>query len=214
MNNSNKTNNNVWTEIPLSDYEHHMSHDFVGQQQLQNVLTKKYLDIIKPKSALFVGVAGGNGLEHIDKTITNEVVCVDINEDYLNTTNQRYGSQFDSLLLCNIDITQKENKVCKADMIWASLIIEYAGITEAIRFFNNNINPNGHLVITIQSDNGAHSISDTGVNTIQKLESVFNIVDAKALEESLKHNGYEKQFYEENILNSGKSLKTFHYIKM
>ncbi|MGD0711352.1 MAG: hypothetical protein ABR968_09240 [Bacteroidales bacterium] len=205
--------NNVWNKIPLSDYEFHMSHELVGQLQLQNHLTKKYLDIIKPKCVLFVGVAGGNGLEHVDKSVTKEVVCVDINENFLIMTNQRYGGLFDKLLLCHLDITQNEPEVCQADMIWGSLIIEYAGIHESIRFFNKNIKLQGHLIITIQSDNGVHSISDTGVEVIKKLGTVFNIVDTHILEENLIQNGFERQCYEENFLKSGKSLKTFHYQK-
>ena len=64
------TNSNPWLDIPLEDYERHMSHELVGQSTLLNSLTKKYLENIKPESAIFLGIAGGNGLEHIDNHIT------------------------------------------------------------------------------------------------------------------------------------------------
>jgi hypothetical protein len=64
---------NPWLQIPLEDYERHMSHHQVGQSTLLNALTKKYMDSIKPQSVIFVGIAGGNGLEHIDNKITQNV---------------------------------------------------------------------------------------------------------------------------------------------
>ena len=74
---------NIWNSIPLEDYEQHMLHETVGQLQLLNDLTKKYLEATKPNTVLILGVAGGNGLEHIDKTITREVIGIDINDKYL-----------------------------------------------------------------------------------------------------------------------------------
>ena len=81
---------NPWLHIPLEDYERHMSHHLVGQSTLLNALTKKYLDAIKPEVVIFFGIAGGNGLEHIDNQITQSVYGIDINQDYLDTAYKRY----------------------------------------------------------------------------------------------------------------------------
>ena len=64
-----------------------------GKPALLNALTKKYLDAIKPEAVIFLGIAGGNGLEHIDNQITKTVFGIDINQDYLNTTYKRYKDQ-------------------------------------------------------------------------------------------------------------------------
>ncbi len=71
-----KEQTNPWLNIPLEDYERHMSHHLVGQVLLLNSLTKKYLDEIKPETAVFLGIAGGNGLEHIDNNITRTVLAL------------------------------------------------------------------------------------------------------------------------------------------
>jgi len=59
---------NPWIYLPLDDYEQHMQHKDVGQSQLLNYLTNKYLQKHNPENILFLGISGGNGLEHIDKT--------------------------------------------------------------------------------------------------------------------------------------------------
>ena len=46
---------NPWLDIPLEDYERHMSHHLVGQSTLLNSLTKKYLVEIKPETIMFPG---------------------------------------------------------------------------------------------------------------------------------------------------------------
>ena len=39
---------------------------------------------------MILGVAGGNGLEHIQKTRFKKVYGIDVNQHYLNQTAERY----------------------------------------------------------------------------------------------------------------------------
>ena len=60
----NKQTNNPWETISLSDYENHMSLDSVGQLQTMDSLMKQQFEAYPVHSAMVLGVAGGNGLEH------------------------------------------------------------------------------------------------------------------------------------------------------
>ena len=133
------TDSNPWQNIPLEDYERHMSHRLVGQAILLNALTKKYLDEVKPETAIFLGIAGGNGLEHIDNRITKSVYGIDVNPEYLNAAFTRYKHNIASLQLLNLDIVKHSETICKADFIWAALIMEYTGIDKVLEFCANNI---------------------------------------------------------------------------
>ncbi|HLA57484.1 MAG TPA: hypothetical protein VK622_01925 [Puia sp.] len=110
---------NPWLYIPLEDYETHMSHHLVGQSTLINALTKKYLDEINPETVIFLGIAGANGLEHIDNQTTQSVYGIDINQDYLDTAFKRFKHRIPSLQLMKLDITQRADSIFKADLIWA-----------------------------------------------------------------------------------------------
>ena len=188
-----------------------MSHHLVGQSLLLNSLTKKYLDDFKPGKAIFLGIAGGNGLEHIDNDITKTVVAIDINQDYLEVAFKRYGHSIASLQLVNLDITKNSDPICKADFIWAALLLEYTGIDNVLEFCRNNIRENGHLIVSIQSNNGISSISHTGIESIKKAGELFSEVNP----EELIIKSAEKRFKlfgkEENILPNGKSIITFHF---
>lgn len=206
------TDTNPWLNIPLEDYERHMSHHLVGQSTLLNSLTKKYLDEIKPETVVFLGIAGGNGLEHIDKKITQSVIGIDINQDYLNTAFKRYKHTIPTLQLMNLDIVKNTESICKADFVWAALVLEYTGIDKVLEFCTNNLRKDGHLVVSIQSNNNKQSVSPTGIESVKKAGEIFSIVDPEKLLGKAAETGYRLIGKEENVLPNGKSIITFHFV--
>lgn len=58
---------NPWEEIPLADYESHMKLASVMQLQAMNEMMKGQFNTYPVSSIMIFGVAGGNGLEHIQK---------------------------------------------------------------------------------------------------------------------------------------------------
>ncbi|MCP2024946.1 putative TPR repeat methyltransferase [Flavobacterium sp. HSC-32F16] len=207
----NKKQSSPWNEIPLEDYEKHMSHNSVGQLEVLNTLTKKYLSRIKPKTCLFLGVAGGNGLGNIDNSITQNVFGIDINQDYLNKAKERYGETIASLELINFDITSDKKVFCKADFIWAGLVLEYTGIDKSLDFSINNLQPDGNLIVSIQSNNGVQSVSRSGIESVQKVGSIFQLIDPEILIDKAVKMGLKLIENEESFFPNGKSLKTFHF---
>jgi len=206
------TNSNPWLDIPLDDYERHMSHELVGQSTLLSSLTKKYLEAIKPGSTIFLGVAGGNGLEHIDNIITKSVMGIDINQNYLDTAFKRYNHKIASLQLINLDIVKNSERIFEADFIWAALIAEYTGIDKVLEFSKNNIRAGGHLIFTIQSNNNRPSVSSTGIESVKKAGAVFSAVNPEALLKRSGESGFVQIGKEENRLPNDKSFITFHFV--
>ena len=54
-----------WEEISLDDYENHMSLDSVYQLQTMNAIMKPQFEDYQAETAMILGIAGGNGLQHI-----------------------------------------------------------------------------------------------------------------------------------------------------
>lgn len=74
---------NPWEEIPLTDYENHMKLNSVMQLQAMNEMMKGQLEAYPISSVMILGIAGGNGLEHIQKDKFKRVYGVDVNSFYL-----------------------------------------------------------------------------------------------------------------------------------
>ena len=126
---------NPWEEISLDDYENHMSLDSVRQLQTLNALMKEQFEAYPVHTAMVLGVAGGNGIEHVRPEKYRAVYCVDINEEYLQAVKERYARQ--SAVQClRADLTEEADRLPAAELVIANLLIEYIGypaFTEVIR---------------------------------------------------------------------------------
>ncbi len=62
------------------------------QKTVEEELSFEHMEKSDISTAMILGVAGGNGLEYVDKNKFNRVYAVDINEEYLKTVSARYSS--------------------------------------------------------------------------------------------------------------------------
>lgn len=118
---------NPWEEISLEDYENHMGLDSVRQLQALNGIMKGQLNAYPVSKVMILGVAGGNGLEHIRKGQFEKVYGVDINAAYLEAAAARYP-QLKGVLEClRVDLTEEPCRLPEADLLIADLLVEYIG---------------------------------------------------------------------------------------
>jgi hypothetical protein len=115
-----------WLDIPLGDYEAHMSAPEVGQLAVLADLFAEALAVRRPPSVAILGIAGGNGLEHVDPRVTRRVVGVDIHPDYLETVKRRHTGRLNLELHC-VDLGRNFLAVEPAELVHAALIFEHAG---------------------------------------------------------------------------------------
>src|SRR5687768_17647282 len=81
---------NPWLALPLEDYEGHMGSAGANQLAALADLFGEALVRLRPRSVAVLGVAGGNGLQHVDGTLTTRVVGIDLNPAYLAATRARF----------------------------------------------------------------------------------------------------------------------------
>ncbi len=117
-----------WEEVELCAYEGHMSLAGIEQLQTLNALMKQRLSRYQPRSVMIWGVAGGNGLEHIDPQTTDRVVGVDVNQDYLDACKQRHAHLGEQFTAVRADLSKPCPELGTAELLSADLFIEYIGI--------------------------------------------------------------------------------------
>ena len=163
---------NPWEKISLADYENHMKLDSVMQLQAMNQMMIGQFDTYPVSSVMILGIAGGNGLEHIQKDKFERVYGVDVNSSYLKEVICRYPD-LDGLLECLcINLINETDKLPKADMIIANLLIEYIGY-ECFQNAVQHVNPKYvSSIIQINIENTWISDSRKSYLTTQNLETV------------------------------------------
>lgn len=196
---------NPWEEIALSDYEEHMKQGSVMQLQALNRIMKGQLDDYPVRSAVILGVAGGNGLEHIDVNKFEKVYGVDINEEYLNAAGERYKRLSGVLECLRCDLTCEADRLPGAELLIADLLIEYIGyerFKEAVKQVQPRL-----ISCVIQVNTGEEWVSDSPyIHAFDGLDRVHFCISENGLAEALGGLGYKPVKRAESPLPNGKKL--------
>ena len=196
---------NPWEEIPLVDYESHMKLDSVMQLQAMNEMMKGQFDTYPISSIMILGIAGGNGLEHIQKDKFERVYGVDINSSYLQAVIQRYPELNELLECLCINLIDEKNKLPKVDMVIANLLIEYIGY-ECFQKAVKQVNPK-YVSCIIQINIEDNWVSDSPyLHVFDGLEQVYHQIEAHTLENTMLEIGYHAIKTLEHTLPNRKKL--------
>lgn len=204
---------NPWEEITLSDYENHMSLDSVKQLQTMNSIMKEQFEAYDVDTAMVLGVAGGNGLEHVSSEKYREVYGIDINSEYLKAVEARYSSLSGILKCLKIDLINDADKLPKAGVVIANLLVEYIGYdafkTAMMRACPQYIS----CVIQINSDEGQWVSDSPYIHAFDGLDSVHCQMEDEALTKAMEETGYRKILSRSYQLPNGKALLRLDYSK-
>lgn len=196
---------NPWKKIKLSDYESHMKLASVMQLQSLNIMMKNQFNLYPIKTVMVLGVAGGNGLEHIDTKKVQKVYGIDINHKYLEECAERYKN-LDGILECICaDLADKNIILPHADMIIANLLIEYIGY-ECFQNAVIQINPL-YVSCVIQINTDDSFVSDSPyIHVFDSLNEVHHKMQEDELITVMKDINYYLIAKKEELLPNGKKL--------
>lgn len=204
---------NPWEEISLSDYENHMSLESVNQLQTMNSIMKKQFSDYPVKTAMVLGIAGGNGLEHVSSDKFEKVYGIDINEGYLKTVEERYKGLAGILECLSIDLITEPEKLPHAELVIANLLIEYIGY-EAFQKAVQKIDPEYvSCVIQINTDE-AQWVSDSPyLHAFDRLDEVHCQMEENELITAMEKSDYRIILNESETLPNGKALQRIDFRK-
>ncbi len=202
---------NPWKEISLSDYENHMSLDSVKQLQSLNLTMKEQFNDYDVNTVMIMGIAGGNGLEHVNVNKYCKVFGIDINDDYLMAVTERYNDLSGVLECLNIDILNESNKLPEAEMIIANLLIEYVGY-EAFAKAVAKVKPRYVSCVIQINEKEKQWVSDSPyIHAFDGLERVHCQLEENELTTAMNKAGYKLIKKIRDTLPNGKSLVRLDY---
>ncbi len=194
-----------WLEIPLEDYERHMSLPSVDQARLLANEFGRVLWARKPKSAAIIGCAGGNGLEQVDTQVTERVVVVDINRDYVAAVRRRFGKSLSSLETHVADVQDAGLSFRPVDLVYAALLLEYVDIPRALQQMKAICTWGGVLVTVTQLPSSTHvEVTPSPIASVQSLAGVFKLVAPENLRCTAARMGWNPILEEEVVSSAGK----------
>jgi len=196
---------NPWEEISLSDYENHMKLDSVMQLQNMNQMMKGQFNAYPISSVMVLGIAGGNGLEHIDKNKYQKVYGIDINTEYLKAVEERYSDISEILECIQVNLIDETNKLPSAELLVANLLIEYIGY-DCFQKAVEHVCPK-YVSCIIQINIDDSWVSDSPyIHVFDDLDKVHHQMEENSLIQAMKDIGYNLIAQTENLLPNGKKL--------
>lgn len=204
---------NLWEEISLSDYENHMKLDSVMQLQNLNQMMKDQFSAYPVSSVMVLGIAGGNGLEHIDNNKFEKVYGVDINREYLAAVTRRYSDISNILECIQLNLIEEADKLPKAELLIANLLIEYIGY-DCFQKAVKQVQPQ-YISCIIQININDKWVSDSPyIHVFDGLDEVHHQVEEDLLIQTLDNIGYKKIAQIESPLPNGKKLVQIDFAGM
>lgn len=204
---------NPWKDILLDDYENHMKLDSVKQLQVMNEMMKTQFEDYPASRVMILGIAGGNGLEHIQKNQFEKVYGVDINASYLQEIKNRYMNLNGILECLCIDLLKEYDQLPTADLVIANLLIEYIGYECFLKVIQQ-VKPK-YVSCIIQINEEDHWVSDSPyLHVFDRLDEVHHQMEEQLLEKKMNEIEYRKIKTYEYPLPNGKKLVQMDYILM
>lgn len=196
---------NPWEEIALPDYENHMRLDSVRQLQALNRLMQAQLAAYPAESVMILGIAGGNGLEHVG-TAQKTVYAVDINEAYLRAAAERHPKMSGRLHCLRLDLITDAEKLPQTELLIADLLIEYIGYGAFQRAVQQTAPESVSCVIQINADAGEWVSDSPYLHAFDGLDAVHHQIAEQPLNEVMREIGYTGVLRDAEPLPNGKSL--------
>lgn len=199
-----------WLGVPLEDYEGHMSAAEVGQLSVLARMFESVVAARRPESLAVVGVAGGNGLDLIDPSVTKRVVGIDVNQAYLDAVRSRFAASLPGLELYRCDLSQRPAnmpEMMPVTLVHAALIFEHAGMDTAFDTAVSLVAPGGTMSVVLQLP----SVSEAGVaatrfTSLQTLKERFQLIPPQDLEQKMSSRGFVLDWQQEQLLPAGKAF--------
>ncbi len=183
-----------------------MSAVHVGQLPVLAELFQSVLDRWFPESVAVLGVAGGNGLEHIDRTHTKRIVGVDSNQRYLDEVRRRFG-MLEELELHYCDLANQKCNVVPVALVHAALIFEHAGLGLALENACSLVADGGRLSVVLQLPSvEEQDVASTDYTSMQRLKEGFVLIEVPEFQRLLRQKGFQLLGQESRTLPAGKAL--------
>lgn len=183
----------------------------VYQIPVLNKIMKEQFNVMDGNTCTILGIAGGNGLEHIDPHQYSCIYGVDINASYLDACLDRFPN-LKGILKCQcLDVTTDAGQLSKTDHLIANLFLEYIdqSVWEEILIHTQpktvscviQINPTNTFV----SDSSNCAVFDV-------LESIVHPMHEEELCACMSHKNFSLCYKEQIPLPNGKYFLRLDFI--
>jgi SAM-dependent methyltransferase len=196
---------NPWTVVPAPDYERHMGPEGMDQLAPLSAIFQEVYVAAQPDRVLLLGCGTGNGLEHVNPAVTQNVVGVDVNLQYLGVARQRFMHLGAKLELFCSEAEKFRTRPASFDLVHAALIFEYLHPEVLVRRIAEWLGPGGICSVVLQLP-GGEGAPPAPIKAMQIIEKAMKLVPPDELTRLFEHYGLPRKRVKTVPLRYGKSF--------
>jgi trans-aconitate methyltransferase len=194
---------NPWLEIPLADYEGHMSLPSVAQAALIANQLEALITRFQPSSVAVIGCAGGNGFDRV-KSPVERLVGVDINPQYIESAGSRYRGRIRGLELHACDIQSSQQIFEPVELIYAALVFEYVDLARSMHNLARHCVRGGVLATLVQLPHETKSaVTPSPYSSLQALAPGMRLVAPDELAAHATESGFTRKEAPSTLTSTG-----------
>ncbi len=203
---------NPWHNIPLADYESHMALPDVAQAQLLADVFADSLDKYLPQSVAVLGCAGGNGFDRISANVTERVVGIDLNPDYIRQLRARFDHRVPNLELFVGDVQTDEFAFSSVKLVFAALVFEYVDPDAVLLKVRSMLRDDGVLLAVLQLPTATiPEVTPSPFPSLDTLSSVMRLVPPDRLRHLASARGYIERDAQLVVAAGGKQFQVLTF---
>ena len=201
------TTPNPWCVVPAADYERYMGPEGLDQLGTLAALFQEVVLAAQPDRLLVPGCGIGNGLEHVDPSVTRRVVGVDVNLQYLGIARQRFFHLGPRLELFCADAGEFKAAPGSFDLIHAALVLEYLHAEVFVRRAAEWLADHGTCAVVLQLPGAAAATPPTPPSrALQVIARAAKLVPPEELVRLFGHYGLPVRRQKEVPVKHGQRL--------
>jgi SAM-dependent methyltransferase len=204
------TRANPWLDIPLADYEGHMTLPQVAQAELLARTLAAAVGACSPTSVAVLGCAGGNGFDRLPATV-RRVVGIDVNAAYVAAARARHARSVAGLELHVADVERDALSIEPVDLVYAALLFEYLNAARALDNIRSWLRRGGALVAVLQMPSDVPEVTPSPFASLARLAPVMRLLAPQDLAALAAVRGYRLLRTEISTAGGGKcfAVQTF-----
>jgi Methyltransferase domain len=166
---------NPWSLVSASEYEAYMGPGALDELAPLSTIFAKVYGARRPRRLAMLGVATGNGLEHVDLHLTGRIVGLDVNLSYLAVARQRLRRLGAALELHCCDVERAPLEAGRFDLVHAGLLLEYVDVRVLVPKVASWLAPGGAFTVVLQLPGGP-AASESRYPSVRALAESMRLV--------------------------------------
>lgn len=179
---------NPWSLVSAAEYEECLGPGGADELAPLSTIFAKVYAARRPRRLALLGVATGNGLEHVDLHLTGRTVGVDVNLTFLAVARQRFIRLGPALQLLCADVERVDLGAGRFDLVHAALVLEYVDVRVVVPRIASWLAPGGASSVVLQLP-GGESVTESRHPSVRALAGVTRFVPPEELRKLAEAEG-------------------------